>query len=121
MKSISLNTILLIAVAILGTLYLNSYFGCNKDNSYKIKLEYKDSMFAMKQREINGKDIELAKKDSIILVRTSLIDSVLSNIEKHQAVYKPIYENLKNIPVRIDAIRSDDAAIKRAFSRREEN
>lgn len=121
MKGVSIKNIALIVFGVFTVLYLNSFFGCNKDNSYDIKLAYKDSMFAMKQREIDIKDKEIMAKDSIIAGLLGRANEIMANFDKHQVVYKPIYEQLKNIPVHIDAIRNDDDAIKRAFSKREEN
>lgn len=121
MKPISFNTILLIALAVFVVLYLNSFFGCNHNDSYKYKLELNDSLRSIDKRQIEADKIQLAQKDTIISNLTQQVDSVISNISKHQVVYKPIYEQLKNIPIRIDRIRGNDDAIRNALSTREQD
>ena len=50
---------------------------------------------------------ELQVKDSILV----------SAFQKNQSTYKPIYEDLKNIPLRIVRISGNDDSIRAAFSK----
>jgi hypothetical protein len=108
-------------IVFLVTLQLSTWMGCNHDSSYKSKLELKDSLEAIDKRQIIDLKQQLVFKDTAIAQKERQTASILQNIDKHQTVYKPIYEDLKNIPARIDVIRNDDAAIKDAFSKREQD
>jgi hypothetical protein len=100
----------------MGTILLNSFLGCNHDNSYKGKLVLSDTLIAIKQREIDSKNIEIAKLNEIIQRSEQRDSALIIDYVTHQNVYKPIYDRLKNIPAHIISISGDDERIRAAFA-----
>lgn len=117
------NTILLIIVFVLGTVLFMTFFTGNhdkyKDLYFKEKLAAKDSAIAEKQRIIVSKDNQLLKADERISQLDNKDSLLALSFTRHQTVYKPINDELKNIPIHLARIRGNNDSIRNSFSKRE--
>lgn len=113
-----LNTILLIAVAVLLTLQIQSWFGrgSRPNDYYKEKIADKDSIISERQKLIDQKEEELLRRDERISQLEQRDSVLISNYLKNQTVYKKIDAQLKDIPNRISRIAGNDDSIRAAFS-----
>jgi len=111
--------LLALLATVLLTLQLNSCFSKKPVNETEIVNREKMKYLEKDRKRDSVEKMQLIAKNDMLAEELKEKDSLLAiSYEKNQTVYKPIYDNLKNIGSRVDKLFGNDDSIQSAYRKR---